>query len=81
MSTTEGSTPLPKWIIKFDDMESCCTSISDYKKLYEALSIAWEALDKQADTMDNHASDEQPAPGFYADEIREAMRQIEELGQ
>jgi hypothetical protein len=40
---------LPEWIIKFDDTYSCCTNISDYKKLYKALEIAWETLTKTRD--------------------------------
>lgn len=68
---------LPEWIIKYDEMTSCCTNISDYKKLYEALKIAWKNLnlisEERTENMKNYT--------FAAVIALDTMRRIEELGE
>lgn len=64
---------LPEWIIKFDEINSCCTNISDYKKLCEALAIAWDGIQ---DSIDEGSSVSE-----IKIHLKEALRRIRELGE
>ncbi len=74
-------TSLPKWVIEFDEMNSCCTSISDYKKLHEALSIAWKAMERARHWQNVRGLSPQGALEQVEVDLFGAMQIIEQLGE
>lgn len=75
---------LPKWVegggCKTHDGD-CCNCCPSEKKLKQALTIAWEALENLHNQLDDQCCEEQPIACSLRDETKEAMRRIEEMGK
>jgi hypothetical protein len=78
-------TPLPEWVERlgakqYDARESTVTVIEDYRRIYQALAIAWEALEKlgKKGTIPWKDSDAFHVE-WWAKEAKDAIRRIEEL--